>query len=529
MMAGRVLGAILVAREQNSPPSELEIRLQNYSNKGIRIVSKLTGGAHFLLPSAGAGGATLAIRFYEGPHLERLKQKYHYGNGEKDDTKGGGDVATSPERRLFSAVPNPREPHDVDNLRQFHDTFAYNITFFVLTPGTQMQEEQLGSPHSVVMQAQRALHSDYRRDKGKNQTMTRVCIVPDVTSAANLILSVVDAIKPAKRDSQQKYFNARAAQTGLPREDGTVPNTDMMASQSAGAFRLLTATLHIPEGEANVLMSFFGSIGEIATSTASKWNTIPVDETTKRTILSFFGAHSDTSVVDQGSLLTTDQRDASTKMGAYSEYNCPIDNHNLINSENSLDDTRNNFSGSPRAQYNSQIDNHNFINSENNLDDTRNNFSGPPRAQYNGPIDNHNHINSENNFDDTRNNFSGPPRAQLPSYAENRGKVQNFYREHNTDFVPIHQDHFNNYRQSIPEGQITTPLQDQDSFWGGRAPFSVARSFSSHEHFSDVQPPYSQGRRFVPQSQSLQRRFPTHRSGESRYIDRSDFNMRHSS
>lgn len=463
MMAGRVLGAILVAREQNSPPSELEIRLQNYSNRGVRIVKKLTGGAHFLLPSAGAGGATLAIRFYEGQHLERLKQKNHYGNGEKDDT---GDVATSPEGRLCSTVPNPREPHDVDNLRQFRDTFAYNITFFVLTPGTQMQEEQLGSPHSVIMQAQRALNSDYKRDKGKNQTMTRVFIVPDVTSAANLILSVVDAIKPAKRDSQQKYFNARAAQTGLPREDGTVPNTDMMASQSAGAFRLLTATLHIPEGEANVLMSFFGSIGEIATSTASKWNTIPVDETTKRTIVSFFGAPSDTSVGDQGSLLTMDQRDASTNMGAYSEYNGPIDNHNLIN--------------------------------------------------------------SENNWDDTRNNFSGPPRAQLPSYAESRGIAQNVYREHNADFVPIHPDHFN-YSQSIPEGQITTPLQGQDSFWGGRAPFSVARSFSSHEQLLDVRPPFSQGRRFVPQSQSLQGRFPTRRSGEGRYIDRSDFNMRHCS
>eukprot|EP00587_Corethron_hystrix_P011565 CAMPEP_0113297334 /NCGR_PEP_ID=MMETSP0010_2-20120614/244_1 /TAXON_ID=216773 ORGANISM="Corethron hystrix, Strain 308" /NCGR_SAMPLE_ID=MMETSP0010_2 /ASSEMBLY_ACC=CAM_ASM_000155 /LENGTH=100 /DNA_ID=CAMNT_0000150215 /DNA_START=199 /DNA_END=498 /DNA_ORIENTATION=- /assembly_acc=CAM_ASM_000155 len=76
------LGSILVAREQNSAPFELEAHLVLHSSRGVRAVSKLTGGAHFLLPSAGAGGATLAIRMYDADRIGRFEQEMTEGSTE---------------------------------------------------------------------------------------------------------------------------------------------------------------------------------------------------------------------------------------------------------------------------------------------------------------------------------------------------------------------------------------------------------------------------------------------------------------
>jgi hypothetical protein len=80
------------------------------SSARLRVVQKLTGGAHMLLPGS---DATIAIRCY---------------------------------------FPNTLAKND-DGLVAFRNAFMYPICFFVVPPG-MLQQEQLGDPHSFLSMAQ---------------------------------------------------------------------------------------------------------------------------------------------------------------------------------------------------------------------------------------------------------------------------------------------------------------------------------------------------------------------------------------
>lgn len=107
-----VFGTVLIARSPQDSPSPLELQMRQKSARS-RIVQKLSGGAHLLLPSS---DSTIAVRAYFTKDLDK-----------KSD----------------------------DDLVAFRNAFKYPIVFFILST----QREPLNDMDSFLMRAQRIMNS----------------------------------------------------------------------------------------------------------------------------------------------------------------------------------------------------------------------------------------------------------------------------------------------------------------------------------------------------------------------------------
>ena len=102
----------------------------------IRVVEKLSGGAHLLLPGS---EATVAIRTYYLKDLEKLEAV-------------GSVTADCLDEWNRGAIPKRGIP-ELDGLSSFRDAFQHPVVFFVL-PTDKSLDDHLGRPHSFVNCAQ---------------------------------------------------------------------------------------------------------------------------------------------------------------------------------------------------------------------------------------------------------------------------------------------------------------------------------------------------------------------------------------
>jgi hypothetical protein len=123
------------------------------------------------------------------------------------------------------------------------------------------------------------------------------------------LISVADAIK--KRDIRELYFDKQRERYFLPHDSSspscTTPTFTRSSSSSttnipmssapyaathvAEALRHWAMRFDLPPGEANVLMSMLGTLGEIVTADDDPTlQTVPIDDRTKRLLHVFFGS-----------------------------------------------------------------------------------------------------------------------------------------------------------------------------------------------------------------------------------------------
>ena len=151
--------------------------------------------------------------------------------------------------------------------------------------------------------------------------MTRVCLVPNATTALSILLSMVDAIQ--KREIRSLYFQRQQTRYFTPRSSavatvnsserggaGTGTRANRLAASTTPRILMIPescrppAAIHIaetlrswanrfdlPPGEINVLMSLRKSLAKIAT-TADGLDMVPVEDRTKRLLCAFFGISS---------------------------------------------------------------------------------------------------------------------------------------------------------------------------------------------------------------------------------------------
>lgn len=99
-------------------------------SKRLRVVERLSGGAHLLIPS----DSTIAVRTYYPPDLEILN--------ENDDCKAKTEAWN--QGRLLG---------DPENLAGFRDSYQFPFVFFIL-PSNKYIAKHLDRADSFVHQAQ---------------------------------------------------------------------------------------------------------------------------------------------------------------------------------------------------------------------------------------------------------------------------------------------------------------------------------------------------------------------------------------
>ena len=111
--------------------SELELQMRKLS-KRIRVVEKLSGGAHLLLPSE----SSIAVRTYYPSDLQKLNKAVDW-------------------KAKFAAWNHdgPQLGEDPENLAGFRDSFQFPFVFFVL-PSFQSTAENIDHAGSFLHQAQ---------------------------------------------------------------------------------------------------------------------------------------------------------------------------------------------------------------------------------------------------------------------------------------------------------------------------------------------------------------------------------------
>jgi hypothetical protein len=172
------------------PMTELELMLRQQSQR-LRVVKKLSAGAHLLLPGS---ETTIAVRVYGPEKIQQLelsesqtlqaRQKrlqqvlFRLHNVTLDEkvsasdngisyreeaNKENTDLNTNPfplhDEANHEASRNSRDDdYDVDGLKAFRDTFKYPVVFFII-PRCQEKNglHQLYTPDSFLNRAQRAL------------------------------------------------------------------------------------------------------------------------------------------------------------------------------------------------------------------------------------------------------------------------------------------------------------------------------------------------------------------------------------
>jgi hypothetical protein len=165
--------------------TELELMLRQSSQR-LRVVKKLSAGAHLLIPGS---ETTIAVRVYGPETIQRLElsesqtlqarqkrlqqvlfrlhnvtldEKVSASNNgisyREESNKENTDLNSNPFRNHDKANREARDDYDVDGLKAFRDAFKYPVVFFILP---RREEEngrnQLLKPDSFLNRAQRAL------------------------------------------------------------------------------------------------------------------------------------------------------------------------------------------------------------------------------------------------------------------------------------------------------------------------------------------------------------------------------------
>ena len=127
-----------------------------------------------------------------------------------------------------------------------------------------------------------------RLDPQQQTGSGRTYIVSDVTSIIGVLMSMLDTLKPARRALKEQYYDQMATKFYLPdKTTGAPPASGGAANQVACEFRSWADRAMLPPGEADLVMSAFGSVSGIAGAT---YDTLPdvIDESSKHKLLAFF-------------------------------------------------------------------------------------------------------------------------------------------------------------------------------------------------------------------------------------------------
>lgn len=152
---------------------EVELSFRSKCQK-LRVVSTLTGGAHFILKGT---HSTVALRVYDANAIATLSSAFTQRTATSASTsEGTGNNAND----TAKASSSPALVDFADGLKQFRDSFMYTIVFFVLPPGAgggggELRRAQLTQAGSVVNVAQRALSSSRRStDQDQSKRVSRI-------------------------------------------------------------------------------------------------------------------------------------------------------------------------------------------------------------------------------------------------------------------------------------------------------------------------------------------------------------------
>jgi hypothetical protein len=231
-----------------------------------RIVQKLSGGAHLLLPSS---DSTIAVRAYFTKDLDK-----------KSD----------------------------DDLVAFRNAFKYPIVFFILST----QREPLNDMDSFLMRAQRIMNCldetssqqkvsrhgyVYMSDCGIILTAffllvlqdgwAHVYIVPDVASAVTILSTAVQSLTPERRELKRKFCETIQSRNFVD----TNKDAETAAWHVTRSFRAWAERFELSTGAADVLLGRLNSLGRIASADRNVLDGIPaLDESSKATLQEFFGS-----------------------------------------------------------------------------------------------------------------------------------------------------------------------------------------------------------------------------------------------
>jgi hypothetical protein len=160
-------GTILVARKPQTPPSEVELKLRQCS-KLIKIVEKLSGGAHLLLPIR---SDTIAVRVYFPHDLKQFDSQLQH------DAEEDAIIASKKFKDLVASWSNgeiPKWEKGLDGVLAFRDAFKYPAIFFVL-PTSQDIEANLSRPTAFSNQVQMLFNESSEKPTASNNVSPSAC------------------------------------------------------------------------------------------------------------------------------------------------------------------------------------------------------------------------------------------------------------------------------------------------------------------------------------------------------------------
>lgn len=251
-------GTVLVARTPHQSPSGLELQMRHHSSR-LRVVEKLSGGAHLLLPGS---DSTIAVRAYYPKVLERF-----------DDSED------SRHERLHDDGTIP----DIDGIQAFRKAFKYSIIFCVCPPGP-LQTKQASGVDSFFQHVQRLMNGTASQTEQVRdaQGSARAFLVTDVASAVDILRSLLDTLKSEKRETKKRYYEQLAARLFVP------SNKTAGSAHVSEAIRNWCEHLSLPPGEGDVLMSLMKTLPGIVEPDDAALEDVPVEDTTKQILQTFF-------------------------------------------------------------------------------------------------------------------------------------------------------------------------------------------------------------------------------------------------
>jgi hypothetical protein len=247
--------------------TDLEVGLRAHCQK-LRVIEKLSGGAHLLFP----GESSLAVRTYYPSDLEALQAAEipHNTRTMNDDLEGTGT-------------------DDLEGLGAFQSAFRTTVVFFVLPHDVLTQ--QLDNPDSFLHRANRILHAANSSGTSGPQSCSSILTVPDTATAITALISIADAMVPAKRALRREFVERQRLAYFLPDDASGFPHPNAdgrAASHAATAFREWAQQFEFPAGEADVLMRFMGTLENVVTGNDQSLAIAPVEERSKEMLHAFF-------------------------------------------------------------------------------------------------------------------------------------------------------------------------------------------------------------------------------------------------
>jgi hypothetical protein len=282
-------------------------------SKRLRVVERLSGGAHLLLPSH----SSIAVRTYYPRDVERLNETIDW-------------------TAAIEALSQGRLPEgDSDNIAGFRDGFQFPFVFFVQPALSTATAEHLDRAGSFVHRAQMIMNEQNKnvstaagvvappRPLTSDRDVVQYCvssakpclstqcqswlltsifsfylqpngrtfIVPDVASIIKTLVQLTVNLKPDKRALKDRYYNQAKTKYFHPDPTtGVPPSLKAAANHVKSEFQKWADLYELPPGEATVLMSQLGTLGAIASASHAVLENVPVDQDTKNLLHNFFGS-----------------------------------------------------------------------------------------------------------------------------------------------------------------------------------------------------------------------------------------------